>query len=266
MPSLSNAVGSLSVLEQLAEKDSPIHRLHPSVKILVSIIYVASVISFGRYDLSGLMPYVFYPAVIMALAELPVRPLLKRLALVLPFCILAGLSNIFFDTETALIWGDLQISFGFISFLSIVSKAVLSSAAVMILVATTPAAELYSQLLRFKVPHIIVMQLAMTYRYISVLTEEASTMYTSYVLRSPKRKGIMIKDMGVFLGQLVLRSIDRAQRVYLAMKCRGYNGVFGHSSKKKTRITDLFYFIVIVFFIILCRFVNLSNLIGRVLV
>jgi cobalt/nickel transport system permease protein len=212
------------------------------------------------------MPFIFYPVVMMALAELPIRPLLSRLAIVLPFCVLAGLSNIFFDTDSAFEAAGLDVSYGFISFISIIIKAILSASAVMILAATTPASELSSQLIRFKIPSMIVMQLTMTYRYIGVLLEEASTMYTAYILRTPGQKGIRIKDMGVFVGQLVIRSIDRAQRIYIAMKCRGYNGVAGYAEKKKIGNTDLLYLLISLLLILALRLVNISTLIGSLLV
>lgn len=33
-----------------------------------------------------------------------------------------------------------------------------------------------------------------------------------------------MKDMGIFVGQLLLKSFDRAESIYVAMKCRGYDG------------------------------------------
>jgi len=51
-------------------------------------------------------------------------------------------------------------------------------------------------------------------------------MLRAYMLRSPlqNENGIHIKDWGAFAGQLVLRTFDRAQRVYQAMCVRGLPG------------------------------------------
>ena len=68
------------------------------------------------------------------------------------------------------------------------------------------------------------MQMAMTYRYLSVLLEEAGQMALAYRLRSNGERSIRMRDMGSFLGQLLLRSFDRAERVYTAMTCRGFSG------------------------------------------
>jgi cobalt/nickel transport system permease protein len=47
-------------------------------------------------------------------------------------------------------------------------------------------------------------------------------MYIAYSLRGPRRRGIAFADMGPFVGQLLLKIFDRADRIYNAMKCRGY--------------------------------------------
>ncbi len=62
-------------------------------------------------------------------------------------------------------------------------------------------------------PDIFVTLFEMTYRYIAVLMGEASSMYTAYMLRSTERKGLQMRHMGSFVGQLFIRSYDRAERV-----------------------------------------------------
>jgi cobalt/nickel transport system permease protein len=58
-----------------------------------------------------------------------------------------------------------------------------------------------------------------------------------------------MRDMGVFSGQLLIRSFDRAERVYNAMKCRGY--ALGYAlknipKKNKTMVLQDFIFLFIV--------------------
>jgi cobalt/nickel transport system permease protein len=65
----------------------------------------------------------------------------------------------------------------------------------------------------------------MSYRYIAVLLGEVQSMSAAYKLRSCGMKGIAMAHMGSFVGRLFLRSAGRADRVYAAMKCRGYNPV-----------------------------------------
>ncbi|GHV33452.1 hypothetical protein FACS18949_07400 [Clostridia bacterium] len=115
---------------------------------------------------------------------------------------------------------------GALSFASIMVKTFLTVLAVLLLIATTTLFDIAARLAAMKVPKIFCLQLVQTYRYISVLLGEAMTMFTAYNLRAGTRKGIKMRDMGNFLGQMILRSFDRAERVYRAMKCRGFDGMY----------------------------------------
>lgn len=119
--------------------------------------------------------------------------------------------------------GGVAFSFGTVSFFTILFRTLLCVAAVLILVAVTPFSELTGQLRRLRVPGILISLFEMTYRYISTLLEEASSMFIAYRLRSRTKKGLEMRHMGFFVGQLLIRSFDRAERVYNAMKCRGYS-------------------------------------------
>jgi cobalt/nickel transport system permease protein len=114
-------------------------------------------------------------------------------------------------------------------------------AAVLILVAVTPLYELTGQLRRLRVPELFVALFEMTYRYIGVLLGEASTMYTAYMLRSAERRGLQMRHMGSFVGQLFIRSYDRAERIYGAMKCRGYGGRDALKVRRPLDASDIVY-------------------------
>ena len=70
----------------------------------------------------------------------------------------------------------------------------------------------------------LVTQLLLLYRYIFVLGDEARRMAQARRLRSFGRRGMGWRVYGQMLGQLLLRTFARAQRIYLAMKARGFDG------------------------------------------
>lgn len=226
MSKIGDAIQTLSSMEDLASMDSAVHRIHANVKILITFAYLVAVLSFNRYDLAGLMPYFFYPALIIPLANIPFKEIFKRVLVALPFSLFAGISNLIFDREVLAYLGTIPVTYGFISFWSLMIKTFLCVSAVLILVATTNTFTLFAQLRSFKVPKIFVLTIMMTYRYIFVLLQEAGNMMTAYALRAPNEKGIKMKDMGSFVGQLLLRCIDRSEQVYAAMQCRGFNGEY----------------------------------------
>lgn len=263
MTMLSKATYGFHSLENIAEGDTFIHHLNPLTKTSTTFLYVVLVVSFGRYSISGLLPFIFYPIVFMSLGEIPLKPLLSRLAIALPFCIFAGIANVIFDQETMTTFLGFNISFGLISLLSIILKAILTVMAVLILIATTKMSVISRQLIRLKVPSIFVLLLSMIYRYISVALEETINMYTAYSLRSPYNKGIKIKDMGNFVGQLLLRSFDRGERVYFAMKCRGFSGNYKYVPTQNPPIGEWIYMGLFAVIILFLRFVNLPILFGN---
>jgi cobalt/nickel transport system permease protein len=222
MADIRSRLWDMNTLEQLATGRSAVHRLHPLVKLLTTLFFLVVVVSFDRYALGRLIPFVFYPVVVMAVAEIPYGLILKRTLVALPFGLFAGLSNVWFDRGIVARMGSLGVTGGVLSLLTILLRTLLCVAAVLILVAVTPFHELTSQLRRLRVPEIFVGLFDITYRYIGTLLEEAFGMHTAYRLRSREAKGLQMRHMGPFIGHLLIRSADRAERVYAAMKCRGY--------------------------------------------
>jgi cobalt/nickel transport system permease protein len=210
-------------LEVLSGKDTVVHRLHPGVKILSCVVFMGVVISFDRYSLGRLCPFLFYPCIFIALGELPPALLVKRTLLALPFCLFAGLSNLVFERGPAYTLGEFTVSLGLLSLCTLMLRTLLCVASVLILIASTPWVSLSAQLRRFHASAIFVTLLELCYRYIAVLLGESGAMRTAYKLRALRAKGIALAHMGSFVGHLFLRSAARAERVYAAMKCRGYS-------------------------------------------
>lgn len=265
MSKLTLSLNKIRTLEELSEGKTLIHSIHPMAKIITTIVYLVVVISIDKYEISRLIPFFIYPILMMALGDIPYRSVLSRLLIALPFSFFAGLSNPFFDREVAYVVFGMPVSLGCLSFLSIILKTVLTVMAVLILVATTPMDQLAHQLVRIKVPKIFVMQIMLTYRYLTLLMSEAANMMNAYHLRSSRQKGIRLEDLGGFIGQLLLRSYGRAERVYAAMKCRGFNGEYQFAQSRKGNVRDFFYGVFLCLFFILLKCFNLSMIIGSLI-
>ena len=262
MSKLITALNNLTTLEELSEKETTIHDLHPMAKMFTTLVYLVVVISFDKYNLSGLIPFVIYPVLMMTMAEIPYKPLLSRILIALPFSFFAALSNIFFEKTVALQVFNVLITYGMISFTSIIFKTILTVMAVLLLVSTTPVTKVARELIRIRVPKIFVIQMMLTYRYISVLIEETGNMITAYHMRSPKQKGIQMAHMGTFAGQLLLRSFDRADRIYYAMKCRGFDGEYRFAGSNKIEAVDWSYMFILTGLFMGMRFINMSVILG----
>jgi cobalt/nickel transport system permease protein len=168
--------------------------------------------------------------------------------------------------ETVFYIGSFPVTEGMLSFTSILYRTFLAVLAALSLIATTPFPDFIRQLGRMGVPWIFCLQTMMTWRYVTVLISEAGTMYTAYLLRSGGRKGIGMKDMGSFLGVLLLRSVDRADRVYRAMKSRGFDGGCRNTGAARgIRPPEYLFAVTACAVMMFFRFFDAGNFLGRII-
>jgi cobalt/nickel transport system permease protein len=261
MSNMINSLSNMRLLDDLARKETFIHQIHPLIKLLTTVAYLAVVVSFERYEISGLLPFIFYPILIFAFAEIPVAPILKMILLIEPLIIGIGILNPLFD-HSKVVLGGIAVSRGWITFLSIFIKCSLTVTASILLIATTGMDRLAAALRMLKIPKIFVLQLLLTYRYISVLIEEVSRMMRAYSLRAPGQKGIKWSVWGSFAGQILLRTFERAERVYQAMSLRGFTGEYHTGDISKLSFKDLTYFAAWCLFFVIARIYNIPVWIG----
>lgn len=241
MDKLSKAQWELREMDALAAEDSPIHRLHPLCKLLVTIGYIVTVVSFPKYDFTGLMVMVLYPILLFQVSGIPVGTCFYKLRVVLPLVCAVGLANPFLDHTVFLRVGSLTITGGVVSMVTLMMKGVFSLMASFLLIATTSIDTLCAALRKLHLPSIFTTLLLLTYRYIGVMLNEVSIMSEAYKLRAPGQKGIHISAWGSFLGQLLLRSMDRAQELYDSMVLRGFDGEFYYADVAACRLSDVLY-------------------------
>lgn len=264
MASMYDSMHNLRLWDDLARRPNAINSLHPLAKLLTTGVYLLAVVSFDRYVISALLPLVFYPVIVCTWAELPVKEVLKRIAWAMPFVIGIGIFNPLFEQRMVEFMG-MTISLGWLTFLSIVIKCVLTVAAAVLLMATTGLERLGMALRMIRVPRVLVLQLLLTYRYISLLMGELARMLRAYALRSPGQKGIKIDAWGPFAGSLLLRSFDRAQRVYAAMCLRGFAGEYHTGAMAGWSIRDTGFLAGWSAFFLMARCYDLPLLLGSLL-
>lgn len=224
MATIENHLFDVRYMDMLASGSTSLHRLDPRAKLITTLIFVGMVVSLGKYEISMMMPFVIYPLAMIISAELPVLYLLKKIMLVAPFAIVIGIFNPLMDTQPLIHLGSVSITGGWVSFFSIMIRFALTVSAALILVSLTGFTAVCMALEKLKVPRPFVVQLLFLYRYLFVLIDEASRMVRARSLRSFDAKGMRFKVFVSLLGQLLLRTLDRAHRIHLAMCCRGFDG------------------------------------------
>jgi len=214
----------LGYMDTLASGSSSLHRLDPRAKLVTTLAFIIAVVSFDKYTISAMTPFFIYPVVLVSLGGLPPGYLLKKILIVSPFAILIGIFNPLIDREVLIRIGTLGISGGWVSFVSIILRFILTIAAALILVSLTGFNAVCSALLKFGVPRPFVTQLLFFYRYIFVLTDEAERMVRARSFRAFNSVAMDFRTFISLIGNLLLRTLNRAERIYLAMCCRGFDG------------------------------------------
>lgn len=265
MEKIDHAAVNLREMDELSEQSSPIHALHPLAKLLTTIAYIFFTVSFDKYELSGLIVMLLYPVVLFALSGVPVKTCFYKLRIVLPLVCAVGLFNPFFDRAPMLYIGSVAVSGGVLSMLTLMLKGVLCLMASFLLIATTSIDAICAALRKLHVPNLLVTLMLLTYRYISVMIDEVSVMTTAYKLRAPGQRGVHYSAWGSFLGQLLLRSMDRAEELYHSMQLRGFNGEFTYADVKSAKPRDGGFVLLSVGAFVLFRYVNIAEWIGGLL-
>ncbi len=263
MSKIDQSLKDLYGIDTLANKDQWVNRIHPLVKFILTIVYIFIVVSFQQYDLMGLLGMGVYLLVVFQLADLSFYDCLRRLKVVLPLICLLGIANLWMD-QTVIQIGKLQITTGMVSMLTLMIKGIFSVLASYVLVTTTTMDGICHAMRMIHIPSILVTQFMLTYRYIAVLMTEVNRMVQAYSLRAPGQNGIQFKVWGSLTGQLLLRSIQRANDVYESMILRGFDGSFRHIGKgRKLNGQDVLYLTVWLAFFIFARKVPFIILIGN---
>jgi cobalt/nickel transport system permease protein len=251
-------------LDRLSYQESCVHHLDPRTKVIATMLFLITVISFPKYEVAALAPFFLFPALLMTLGEIPVRFIIKKMIVVSPFAIFIGIFNPLLDTRTAAIILGVPISGGWLSFLSIILKFVLTISAALLLIATTSFPGVCHALRRLGFPPLFVSQLFFLYRYLFVLMEEAMRIIRAREMRSFGAGGTGIKVFVRLIGILFLRTVDRAERIYDAMLSRGFQGDIPSLKRSRIAASDLAFMAATITFLGLFRFFPVSEGIGRV--
>lgn len=263
MSALRTALHDFEALDSLATKSSTLSTVDARAKVLVTLAFIITVVSFERYAVAGLLPLFLFPVVLAGLGNIPNRVIARGVLLASPFAVMVGIFNPMFDQREILNVAGLGISGGWISFSSIVIRFALTVSAGLILVASTGFAAFCEALGQLGVPRLFTTQLLMLHRYMWVLANETSRMSLARDLRANGR-AMPLTVYGPLLGHLLLRSVQRAHRIHQAMMSRGFDGQFHHGSAPKWQTRDTVFTGACVAGLVVARQFDLANLAGHI--
>lgn len=252
-------------MDELGRMDTPAHRLDARAKAIVTLAFIGVVMSFPRYEISALTPFVLYPVLLITAGRIPLRHILRKVLVAAPFALLIGIFNPLMDRRPVVALGSLVITGGWLSFTSIMLRFVLTVVAALALVACTGMHRLGAGLEQLGVPRVFVVQLLFLYRYLFVVAEEGGKMMRAVEIRSAGMRRLPLGVYGSLIGHLLLRSMNRAERVYRAMVARGFDGEVRVLRRTSFRSRDWVFVLVWTSFFAAARMWNLAEGVGCVL-
>lgn len=256
---------NIGYIDRLSYRDTVIHRLDARVKVIATICFIIAVISYPKYEVLRLSPFFLFPVLLMTLSDTPVLLILKKMIVVSPFAVFIGIFNPLFDTKTVALSEGLYISAGWISFLSIIIKFMLTISAGLLMIATTSFPGVCNALNKLGVPAIFTSQLLFLYRYIFVLMEEGMRLVRARDLKSFGSRGTGIKVFISILGVFFIRTVERANRIYNAMLSRGFDGRIKTVKKSRFSPADAVFLAIFFLAIYLFKMYDLTGFFGKMI-
>jgi cobalt/nickel transport system permease protein len=245
-------------IDRFAMGDSPIHRLDARAKLVAVLGYSVVLISFDRYAVADLAPMAVLPLALLWFAHVPVWFALRRVVILSPFILMLILMSPIYDRVSHEVtfgpW-NYAISGGWLTAADIAIKFALGVLALTAMMCATRFTLLLEAMRRLGMPQVVVMQLGFLYRYIFVLIDEAMRVRRARDFRGASLApvGRRLAAVGGVIGTLFVRTLDRSERIHLAMAARGYRGEPHSLSRLRFTSVDAVFLMVASIYLMVCR-------------
>jgi cobalt/nickel transport system permease protein len=197
-------------LDRYSRLDSPVHRIPAFVKFAAALLLVIALVVTPLSERWFFAVAAVSLVVAAIVSRVPLSFIGKRLLLLEPFVLGVGI--------LMLLRPD-----GVMVFFSIFVRSTLCLLTMILLSNTTPFAGLLHVFRGMGAPALLVTVLALMYRYLFVLIDEAERMQRARVSRTFTRgRTHLWKLLATVVSQLFIRSTERAERIYSAMCARGW--------------------------------------------
>lgn len=199
-----------ALLEPYEPGSGPLHRLPAGLKCAAALAAVVAIVLLppGAWPAYGLWAAALLTVALLAGVRL--RRLGLRLLLVGPFAVGVALLSLFQPHGPAV-------------FAGVLLRGALCLSVMLLLSATTRFTDLLRVLWRIRVPALFVTVLALMYRYLFLLVAESSRLARARRSRTLRGGRAAAWRASAGIGaELLVRSSERAERVYSAMCARGW--------------------------------------------
>jgi len=246
-------------IDRFAQGDSPVHRLDARAKLIAVIAYSVILISFNRYAVVELVPLAVLPLAMLWFGGVPTWFALRRVLFLSPFILFVCILSPWYDRAPEVVsfgpW-RCEIAGGWLTSADIAVKFTLGVLALTALTSTTRFPLLLEAMRRFGVPKMLLLELGFLYRYLFVLIDEAMRARRARDFRGAALApvGRRLSAVGSIIASLFVRTLERSERIYMAMAARGYVGEWHGLNVLHFRPRDGAFLAGALLYLLLCRF------------
>ncbi|MFH2043537.1 MAG: cobalt ECF transporter T component CbiQ [Pseudomonadota bacterium] len=219
------------------------------VRFKIVTILVFSFIIASLKNLTSALVAICISSLVLLVARVSFsKTLLRLLAIsgfISMFFIVMPLSVPVHSKDTLIVFGNIDwLVFnlrGLLLAATIAGKAIAITLLMEPLLSTAPLPVTLHGLSRLGVPEMAGQMVLLSYRYLHVFRHEAKRMSSGMHVRGFKKHTNMqtLRALSNFLGMLLVRSFERTERVFDAMRARGYKGRFPEPAGLKLKTSDI---------------------------
>lgn len=227
---LAEGAESLVYVEDLSSKKGVMQAINPIAKLVTIVAMIIA--SLFVVQLSYLLAICVVPFVLAIASQIPLKHFFTRTTLIPAFAAVISIPILFLTAGTP-VWaasaGGLNLAItteGVTRFLVFTVRVWFCVASLTLLILSTGFEKTLKLLASLRVPTMIIQLFSLTYRYFFVSIHEAQSVLIAKEARTYVNKRSFnlqsLKDLGAILSSLFIRTYERSERVYLAMKARGF--------------------------------------------
>lgn len=221
---------SLVDVEDLSGRHGFLQSINPLAKLVtITFMIVASLLI---SSVSYLALLCIIPLVLAVISKIPMKNFILRTFWTPVFAAVISLPVLFLTPGQPALRvdvGSLALvvsSQGLQHFLAFTIRVWFCVASLSLLILSTGFDKMLKLLSSLRVPAVVVQMFGLTYRYFFVSVHEAQRMLLAKEARTYVSRRTVnfsaLKDLGLILAALFIRTLERSERVYMAMKSRGF--------------------------------------------
>jgi len=220
-----------------------LRRIDPRLRIVAAVAFAITTVALQSLSLLTVMLLV--AALLMIAAKLPLGQTIKRVIAMDTF-IIAMIAFLPFTMEGTQIFTIFGFPASYEGLIRAAEIALTANAVVMAMLALAGSMEetTFGQALHgLKVPAKLVHLLLFTIRYIEVLRDEYRRLRQAMKCRGfrPGTNGHTYRSFGYLVGMMLIRAMERSERIMDAMKCRGFTGTLPMTQGFALRGSDILF-------------------------